>query len=100
MGKMNLIGGEYIGVKTQKRKPILIEDLLEDNYLDVNPRTYGIYIPQDEILKRPKYQWFAVLSTEELLKSDLFIAKHIKASIIDVVDEYYGSTEIKTTISI
>ena len=100
LGKMNLIGGEYIGVKTTKRKPILIEDLLEDNYLDVNPKTYGIYIPQDEILKRPKYQWFAVLSTEELLKSDLFIAKHIKASIVDAVDEYYGNTEIRTTISI
>lgn len=78
LDKMNLIGGEYIGIKTNKKKPVLIEDLLEDNTLDLNPNMYGIYIPEDEILSRPKYQWFAVLNTEELLNSNTFIARQIR----------------------
>jgi hypothetical protein len=100
MGKMNLIGGEYIGIKTNKRKPVLLEDLMEDNYLDLSPAMYGIYIPESEILLRPKYQWFAVLDSKQLLESNIFIAKHIKASMVDALSDYSVSTEIKSTISI
>jgi hypothetical protein len=100
MGKMNLIGGEYIGIKTNKRKPVLIEDLMEDNYLDLNPNIYGIYIPESEILSRPKYQWFAVLDSQQLLETNIFIAKHIKASMMDSMSEYEKSSEIKSLISI
>jgi len=98
VGKMNLIGGEYIGIKTRKRKPVLIEDLMEDNYLDLSPDMYGIYIPEPEILLRPKYQWFAVLDIRELLKSNIFIAKHIKASIVDASGIYNESSEVKSTV--
>jgi uncharacterized FAD-dependent dehydrogenase len=45
-----LIGGEYIGIKTNKRKPVLIEDLMEDNYLDLKTDIYGIYIPEVKFL--------------------------------------------------
>jgi hypothetical protein len=61
-GRMTLIGGEFIGIKTKKRKPVLIEDLLEDNFLDIYENTYGIYIPEDELLIRPKFSWFCVCS--------------------------------------
>lgn len=87
-GRMNLVGGEYIGIKTRKSKPVLIEDLLEDNYLDLHEDIYGIYIPEDEILRRPKFSWFAVLNTEQLMETNTFITKHIKASIIDTVKIY------------
>jgi len=96
-GKMNLIGGEYIGVKTNKRKPVLVEDLMEDNFLDLNPLMYGIYIPESEILIRPKYQWFAVLSTQQILETKTVIAKYIKASMVDAFDK---SSEIKSLIAI
>ena len=79
--KMNLIGGEYIGIKTNKRRQVLVEDLMEDNYLDLNNNTYGIYIPEDEILRRPKYSWFAVLSVEQVLETNVFITQHLKASM-------------------
>ena len=98
--KMNLIRGEYIGIKTNKRKPVLIEDLMEDNYLDLNCNIYGIYIPGDEILERPKYQWFAVLSSQQLLETNIFIAKHIKASMVDSLSEYNIKTEKKSITSI
>jgi hypothetical protein len=100
IGKMNLIGGEYIGIKTKKRKPVLIEDLMEDNYIDLNPNIYGIYIPEDEILLRPKYQWFAVLNSQQILESNMFISKHIKASMVDAFSDYNTKTEIKSVISI
>jgi hypothetical protein len=79
--KMNLIGGEYIGIKTNKRRQVLVEDLMEDNYLDLNSNTYGIYIPEDEILRRPKYSWFAALSVEQVLETNVFITQHLKASM-------------------
>jgi hypothetical protein len=99
-GRMNLIGGEYIGIKTNKNKQVLIEDLMEDNYLDLNENIYGIYIPEDEILLRPKFSWFAILSTEQLLETNTFITKHIKASMLDAVSIYNKPTEIKSRVSI
>jgi hypothetical protein len=41
---------------------------------------YGIYIPQDEVLQRSKYNWFARMSIEQILKSQLMIAKYMLAS--------------------
>ena len=82
---MNLIKGEFIGIKTAKHKPILIEELMEDNYLDMNPNMYGIYIPEDDILKRTKYQWFAVLNKQQILESNFFIADYMKASMVDAL---------------
>ena len=91
-GRMNLVGGEFIGIKTNKAKPVLIEDLLEDNYLDLNKNMYGIYIPEDELLIRPKFSWFAVLSTEQLLETNTFLTKHIKASMLDALTLYKKSS--------
>ena len=99
-GKMNLIGGEKIGVKSDKRKTILLEDLMEDGFLDLKADTVGIYIPADEILVRPKYQWFAVLPSEQILKSNMIISKYLLASIADTTDEYKKSNEIRSVVSI
>jgi hypothetical protein len=99
-GRMNLIGGEEIGIKTNKRKPVLIEELLEDNFLALQENIYGIYIPEDEILIRPKFSWFAVLSTEQLSETNTFITKHIKASLMDTVTIYNKKSEIVSPIAI
>jgi len=99
-GKMNLIGGEKIGVKSDKRKTILLEDLMEEGFLDLKADTMGIYIPADEILVRPKYQWFAVLPSEQILKSNMIISKYLLASIADTTDEYKKSNEIRSVVSI
>lgn len=98
--KINLIGGELIGIKTQTRKPIIIDDLMEENFLDINPNTYGIHIPEDEILKRIKYQWFAVMNSEELFKTRIILAKYLKASLVDSANEYTRDTTIKSVVSI
>jgi hypothetical protein len=99
-GKMNLIGGEKIGIKTDDRKTILLEDLMEEGYLNLRKDAVGIYIPADEILIRPKYQWFAVLPSEQILHSNMIISKYLMASIVDTTDEYKKSSEIRSVVAI
>ena len=86
--KMVLIDGEYVGVKTVKRKPILLEELMEEAFLELNTNAYGIYIPQEDILIRTKYQWFAIMPIDELLKTNMVITKYLAASIVDSSDTY------------
>ena len=81
--KLNLIGGEIIGVKTLD-KVLSIDDLMEDQRLSLHENCVGIYIPHDEIIKRIKYQWFAKITGEEVLKSKTVIANQLKLSIKDV----------------
>ena len=79
--KMNLIQGENVGVKTMDRKPILLEELMEEIPLAVDPTAYGIFIPEDDILQRVKYQWFAVLSSEQLMESNAIIITYLKNAL-------------------
>ena len=94
--EMNLVGGEVVGVKTNGKKPVLVEHLMEEDYLDLSTTCVGIYIPEDDILARTKYQWFATIGTEELLTSDIIIAKYMQASILDSARDYYGKEKKRT----
>jgi hypothetical protein len=80
--KMNLVGGEVIGVKTKCKKPILIENLLEDEYLNLSTSCVGIAIPDETVLARTKYQWFAVMDARGILDSEFILSKYMKASVI------------------
>jgi hypothetical protein len=102
-GRMTLMGGESIGVKTaESKKPILLESMMEDEFLDLHPNAYGIYIPGDEILKRPKYQWFAVLPADQILEGSFILAKYLKSSMVDVCKPVLTvqSKEIRNVIAI
>lgn len=90
--KMNLVTGEHVGIKTQKHKKIVLEDLMEEEYLKLHNDAVGIYIPADEILNRPKYQWFAVLPSEQILNSNIIIAKYLMTSIVDSNTDYTEDT--------
>jgi hypothetical protein len=98
--KINLIGGQFIGVKTKARKTILLENLMEEEYLDLSNDAVGIYIPDDEILNRPKFQWFAVLSKDEILNSRMIISKYLMASIVDTTSEYHKKSEVRSVVAI
>lgn len=87
---IQILDGQIIGVKTISGKPILLEDLMSDDYLDVNPSIiHGILIPKDEILRRPKFQYYAILPYSDVLESDSVLSKYFKSSMVDGVDEYY-----------
>ena len=95
--EVNIVGGELIGVKTNQRKPILLDDLMAEEYLDLSPNAYGVFIPADELLVRTHYQWFAVLSQEEALKTTAVISKYLVGAVAN--DEYSTKT-VATTHSI
>jgi hypothetical protein len=73
---------------------------MEEEYLDLSQHAVGIYIPADEILRRPKFQWFDVLPSEQILKTNMIISKYLKASILDSSDEYKKSSEVRSVVSI
>jgi hypothetical protein len=76
-GQMNLISGVDIGIKNIDEEPILIEDLMSNNYLKLYGGTYGILIPSDDILSRNQYQWFSRLSHKQVLESNTIIGNYL-----------------------
>lgn len=98
--KMNLQGGELIGVKNNQGKQILLENLMEEAYIQFHPDSYGILIPADEILRRPKYQWFAVLSSEAVLNTNAIVSKYLLNSIADTEDMYKQDNELRSVVTI
>jgi len=81
-GQMNLVAGEMVGIKTTDRKKIGLEELMENEEIKIYDDAIGIYIPNEEILKRPKFQWFAVLPIEQILESNMVISKYMRKSNI------------------
>ncbi len=76
-GQVTLIPGKLIGTKTMDDTTILVDDLLSNDYIDLYPQAYGIYIPAKEILNRRHYEWFARLSPKQVLESNVIISKYI-----------------------
>ena len=103
-GTINVVDGSVIANKNLEGKPILLEDLMEENYLHICPeRNYGVLIPGEEVLNRTKYQWFSVLSAGEVLKSNMIIAKYLNAALMDGAiesDSIIKSDDGRTVISI
>ena len=81
--QMQLLGGELVGIKSKNRNVITLDDLMEDTYLELHPDCFGLWIPAAEILSRPKFQWFASLTSEEILHTNSVLTKYLKASIVD-----------------
>jgi hypothetical protein len=79
-GGMNMLSADELGVKDTKGKPITIEMLIGNTYLDLPSNAKGLYIPADEILKRTAFQWFARLSAKQALESDTMIGKYLLIS--------------------
>ena len=74
---LSLIPAEELGVKTTTNKPVLVEELLADTDVALSPTAAGLYIPEQEILKRSKFQWLARLSPKQVLESNTLIGKYL-----------------------
>ena len=85
-------------MKTVAGKPIVLDDIMAESYLDLHSYAVGIYIPGDEILKRNKYQWFASLSADEILKSNMIISKYLMASAVDSEFEYFHNKRSPSSV--
>jgi len=86
--KLHLVTGDKIGVRDNNNKPIIIDDLMQDKTLNLSDSCLGVYIPADELLKRNKFNWFAVLTRNQILKSKLAVSYIIHDSMVDASDIY------------
>ena len=75
--EINMIDGIDIGTKTIDETPIIIDDLMSNQYLNLYKGTYGILIPADEVLKRKNYEWFARLSAKQVMESNTIIGNYL-----------------------
>jgi hypothetical protein len=79
--QINLISGIDVGIKSLDDKPIKLEDLMSNHYLDIYPQTYGIWIPAEQILKRNSFEWFSRLSEKQVLESDTIIGNYMLVNV-------------------
>lgn len=84
--EFGVIDGRFVGVATRTiKKPITVEELMEEQELDIMPRgkIYGVYIPGEEVLERNKYHWFSVITnTEMLYRTKAIIVKYMKQAFV------------------
>ena len=80
LNRIIMIDGQYIGTKTSKKKPIIIDDLMDDSVLSLHPDCFGLYISHENLMKRTKYQWFTVSCEEDIMSSKTVIAKYLQFS--------------------
>lgn len=79
-GKMTVVSGSLLGTKTQKQRPVLIDDLMSENYIDYSEQLNGILVPCDALLKRVKYGWFVRSSVEQIYQTNNILSKYMLIS--------------------
>jgi hypothetical protein len=73
-----VIDGEHIGIK-KRGDPVELREILGTDTLNLPTTIYGIYVPREEILSKPKYEWFARMSPEQILASPFQFAEFVNA---------------------
>jgi hypothetical protein len=81
--QINMIPGIDVGIKTVDDTPIKLEDLMSNNYLNIYPQTYGIWIPSDQIISRRKYEWFSRMSQKQVVESDTILGNYFLVNLGD-----------------
>lgn len=90
-GKMRLIPGTDVGIKSVDDVPVTVETLLGDDYIHFYGKMYGIWIPDKMILKRRNYEWFARMSPDQILQSQFILAKYFVLALAP--DSHMGIIE-------
>lgn len=73
--KLKQIPCELLGVKDTKNTIVTLERLMGNTYIDFVPTILGLCIPEREILKRTKFEWFSRLSSKQALSCDNILGK-------------------------
>jgi hypothetical protein len=80
--KVTIIPGTHVGTKTIQGDHVLVETLLGEEYISFYDQMYGIWIPNEMILKRTNYAWFAQLTPDQIFESSFILAKHFVSALI------------------
>ena len=75
IGNANAIKSNLLGTKDEDGKLVRIEDLIGSSFVNFDCEALGIYIPQNELLKRIDYQWFNRLNVKQIMESDTTLGK-------------------------
>lgn len=95
-GQVNVIEGTDIGTKTIGEKPILVDDLMSNHYLDLYKGAYGLYVPAHELLKRLNYGWFVRSSAKQVLESDTILGNYLLLSMNNQPKGMLAPVEVST----
>jgi len=79
-GKIQLVDGKLLGMKTKDREVVLVDDLMNSSYVEFDRDIYGIYLPKEDILNRTKYNWFARLDRNQLYNANTIVSKYMVIS--------------------
>jgi hypothetical protein len=74
--QIRLIPGTDVGTKTLDDEPVLVDNLLSEDYIHFYAQMYGMWIPAANILKRNSYEWFARLSADQIFHGNFILAKY------------------------
>ena len=72
---IKLIKAEQLGALDSKNEIVTIDRLLKNTYINLNENAIGLYVDDEEILKRTNYQWFARMNAEQVMSSNTFLGK-------------------------
>lgn len=75
--KILLVDGKYIGTKDMNDNQVIIDRLISKEYINFYEQKYGILIPNEELLKRIDYKWFAYLNEKMVLESNTIIGNYM-----------------------
>ena len=75
-----LINGTQIGIKTKDNNEVLVDDLMQDGHIDFDEEMYCVYLPEEEIKRRTKYNWFLKLDKEDIFTSNTVAGKYLLIS--------------------
>jgi hypothetical protein len=80
LNRINIINGKFIGTKTIQNKPVILDDLMEDKFLQIHKTCVGIFIPHDELMIRKKHRWLSLASPSDVINSKTVISKYLHSS--------------------
>lgn len=90
-GKMRLIPGTDVGTRTVDDEPVTVETLLGEDYIHFYGKMYGIWVPNDMLLKRRHYEWFTRMSPQQIFDSQFIFAKYMVLALAP--DSHMGVIE-------
>jgi len=98
-GDVQMLTAEMVGLRLANGRPALLEDWMGEEYLPLSSHCVGVCIPEDEILKRSKYQWFASLPSAELMNTNVILVKYMKQSLVSVAEKNVAVVHKQKTIT-
>jgi len=85
--RINMISGNNVGTKTIDNQPVLVDDLLGEDYIKFYDGMCGIWIPAAAILKRRNYEWFTRLSSDQIFQSNFILAKYFVLALAPCLND-------------